>query len=343
MMHPYIKRLARPQSSWTIPNLCAAYGAPRNLPGNGKIGIVELGGGWLGADNAAAFHKMGLPAPTVIDVSVDGTKNDPGTSDADGEVALDIQVAAGVYSYCTGRVARVSVYWAQDIAQGVLAAAKDGCSTISISWGADEAVWGKDAALAMEAAAVAAVDMGATVFAASGDNDSSDGGIGAANVDLPAGCPHVVGCGGTMKPHQGQETVWNNNPGNADGEGTGGGYSTLFTPMPLWQAGAPHGPGRMVPDVAANADPNTGYEIIVLGMPDVVGGTSAVAPFYAGFFAACGINFGFVTPKLYLNHLAFNDITKGDNGKFRSRPGPDPCTGIGSLICDRLYRVLVGH
>ena len=98
---------------------------------------------------------------------------------------------------------------------------------------------------------------GMVVFAASGDNDSSDGGPGRANVDLPASAPHVIGCGGTHKPHSGEETVWNNDPRKTTGEGTGGGYSTLF-PMPSWQAGAPHGPGRLVPDVAANADPNTG-------------------------------------------------------------------------------------
>jgi subtilase family serine protease len=192
----------------------------------------------------------------------------------------------------------------------------------------------------MEAAALEAISLGATVFAASGDNDSADGGMGAINVDLPAGCPHVIGCGGTMKPHLGEESVWNNNPGFANGEGTGGGYDTLFVPMPLWQAGAPHGPGRMVPDVAANADPNTGYEIFVHNLMNIVGGTSAVAPFYAGFFAACKANLGFITPKLYLNHLAFNDITKGDNGYYRARSGPDPCTGLGSPICDRLYKVL---
>jgi len=59
----------------------------------------------------------------------------------------------------------------------------------------------------------------------------------------------------------------NNDPGNASGQGTGGGYSTLFKPMPDWQIGAPNGPGRMVPDVSANADPNTGYNIVCMARP----------------------------------------------------------------------------
>jgi hypothetical protein len=127
------------------------------------------------------------------------------------------------------------------------------------------------------------------------------------------------------------ETVWNDDPRNASGEGTGGGYSRYF-PVQSFQAGAPSGPGRMVPDLAANADRHTGYEVFVHGEQVVVGGTSAVAPLYAGLFAALGTKLGFVTPKLWANHLCFNDITQGDNGYYRARIGPDPCTGLGSPI-----------
>jgi subtilase family serine protease len=191
----------------------------------------------------------------------------------------------------------------------------------------------------MEQAATAATAAGMIVFAASGDNDSSDGGPNPANVDLPASAPHVIGCGGTSKTAT-SETVWNNDPGNPSGEGTGGGFSTLF-PLPTWQIGAPNGPGRMVPDVAANADPNTGYNIVLHGQPVVIGGTSAVAPLYAGLFASFGNKFGFITPELYLNPVCFNDITQGDNGAFRAGIGPDPCTGIGSPIGLKLANLLM--
>jgi subtilase family serine protease len=149
----------------------------------------------------------------------------------------------------------------------------------------------------------------------------------------------VIGCGGTTKTAT-SETVWNNDPGNASGEGTGGGYSTLFQPMPTWQIGAPNGPGRMVPDVSADADPNTGYNIILHGAPVTIGGTSAAAPLYAGLFASFGAKLGFVTPELYLNQVCFNDITQGDNGAFRAQPGPDPCSGIGSPIGVKLAQLL---
>jgi subtilase family serine protease len=190
----------------------------------------------------------------------------------------------------------------------------------------------------MEQAAADATAAVMVVFGAAGDNDSSDGGPTPANVDLPASAPHVIGCGGTKKTAT-TETVWNNDPGNPSGQGTGGGFSTLFQ-LPNWQIGAPNGPGRMAPDVAANADPNTGYNIVLHGAQVAIGGTSAVAPLYAGLFASFGTKLGFITPKLYLNPVCFNDITEGDDGAFRADRGPDPCTGLGSPIGTKLANLL---
>jgi kumamolisin len=334
-VHPYFKMRSsnfaagnsRSQKPWSVPDLCAAYDWPTGLPGGGLIAIVELGGGWIDSDMQKFFSSIKQPIPSIEDVSVDGTKNTPdsGRNSSDGEVALDIQVAAAAYYVATGHPATIRVYWSQDIAAAVRAATKDGCDVCSISWGADEANWGKQAGADMEQAAADATAAGMVVFAAAGDNDSSDGGPTPANVDLPGSAPHIISCGGTTKTPT-AETVWNNDPGQTSGEGTGGGFSTIF-PMPAWQAGAPHGPGRMVPDVAANADPNTGYEIFLHGASTVIGGTSAVAPLYAGLFASFGRKLGFVTPELWLNHLCFNDITEGDNGAFRARVGPDACNG----------------
>jgi kumamolisin len=350
---PYFKLLganagagAAHAGPWTIPDLCKAYSWPTGLAGGGVIAIVELGGGWVESDMSAFFGSINQPVPKITDVSVNGVKNDPNksvgsASDPDVEVALDIQVAAAAYYMATGKPATIRMYWADDIAPGVAKATADGCDVCSISWGANEAAWkkaskqaGQDLIKAMEDAAAAATAAGMVVFAASGDNDSGDQGVGAANVDVPASCPHVVACGGTKKTSS-AETVWNENPGNANGEGTGGGYSRYF-PMQSFQSGAPHGPGRLVPDVAGNADPKTGYKILVHGKAGVVGGTSAVAPLYAGLFAAFGTKLGFISPTLWDNHLAFNDITVGDNGHYRARIGPDACTGLGSPIGTKL-------
>src|SRR5271166_954014 len=357
-LHSYIKHLdptyptraATPGlAPWNLPNLLAAYSCPTNLPGGGQIAIGELGGttygngGWVQSDINQFCQMNGYPLPTIVDVSVDGTQNfkDP-TQSASAEVALDIQVALAAYSQATGnKPATIYVYWAQDLAPAVRLAAADGRDVMTWSWGADEGNWGRAAALNMDSVCMQAGMVGMVVTAAAGDNDSSDGGAGKTNVDVPAACPHVLACGGTRRLHMGHgETVWNNNPGNADGEGTGGGYSTFFQPMPTWQIGAPRGPGRMVPDVAANADPYTGYKIVLNGQVIIVGGTSAVAPLYAGFIAACGRKLGPVNQRFWANHLAWQDITHGDNGVFRALVGPDACTGLGSPIASRVAALI---
>ncbi len=352
MNKPYFKLLkpgVAATSPWSVPDLCTAYNWPANLAGGGVIAIVELGGGWVQSDITAFFQSIGQPAPSIADVSVDGTENSPNQSvgsadDPDYEVALDIQVSGAAYYAATGNAAAIRMYWSQNIDTAVAKAAADGCDVCSISWGADEAVWGISALDEMESAAASATGAGMAVFAASGDNDSSDGGATPANVDAPASCPHVVGCGGTSKTAA-SETVWNDNPAQTDGEGTGGGYSTVF-PVQSFQIGAPpapagtkYGTGRMVPDVAADADPNTGYEVYVHGAMTVVGGTSAVAPLYAGLFASFGTKLGFVTPKLWQNQGAFYDITQGNNGFYSAAPGPDPCSGIGSPVATKIAKL----
>jgi kumamolisin len=335
---PYFKvrdSTGYPQGSWAITDLCRAYDFPTQLQGGGTIGIVELGGGWVQAD-MDSFFAGALPAqnlrPTITDVPIDIANSPNQRSDVDVEVALDIQVAATAYTYCTGKPATVRVYWCTSIADGVRIAMTE-CDVCSISWGSDESYWGDDDLQDMEAAATEATSQGMVVLAASGDNNAQDGGNAPSNVDAPASCPHVLGCGGTKKTAN-SEVVWNWNPGKTDGTGTGGGYSTVF-PSQAFQAGV-SGPGRMVPDVSANADPNTGYQIFLHGSPQTVGGTSAVAPLYAGLIAALGKGLGFISPTLWKNQTAFNDIVQGDNGYYRASVGPDPCTGIGSPIGSRI-------
>ncbi len=103
-------------------------------------------------------------------------------------------------------------------------------------------------------------------------------------------------------------------------------------------------PGRGVPDVTGNGDPDSGYSIRVDGQPQVIGGTSAVAPLWAGLIArinqAIGQPVGFVNATLYANPGAFNDITLGNNRVssqggdenlgYDATPGWDGCSGLGS-------------
>jgi kumamolisin len=183
------------------------------------------------------------------------------------------------------------------------------------------------------------------VFAASGDGLATDGeSDGKAHVDFPASSPWVVGCGGTRLEVSGAsltgETVWNSNGG-----GTGGGISALFAP-PAYQstvqlppsANPGAAPGRGVPDVASDADPNSGYQIVVGGQTQAIGGTSAAAPLWAGLFAlvneAAGKPVGQPHATLYANPSAFNDVVSGNNKSngigYTAGPGWDACTGLGT-------------
>lgn len=320
---------------WRISDLCAAYKIPRNFSGSGVIGILELGGGWVQSDLDQFSSLNGLPTIQVMNVSVDGTTNAPSSppdlTSADVEVALDIQMAASTYYYATGKMPVIKVFYASNdfgsFEAVIDAAVAEKCDVLSISWGASEYYWQQyapGAAKSLDAAAEAAAAKGLVILAASGDFSSSDGDPGI-NVDVPAACPHIVGCGGTTKTLT-SEVAWGD--GVATDYGTGGGFSTIF-PRQAFQLGAPHGTGRMVPDLSANADPETGYLMVYGGQQLQVGGTSAVAPFYAGLFAASGRKLGFISPALWKHPYAFSDITQGSIGTYSAKVGPDPCTGLG--------------
>lgn len=330
-----------------LPTEIAALYGFGDLDASGQcIAIIELGGGYTAADNEAAFKAMSLDVPEIITVSVDKGVNNPGdTSGANGEVALDIQVAAGV-----ARGAKIAVYFAPNTSQGFVDAISQAVhddthkpSVISISWGSAETNWSGQALTAMNAALKDAATLGVTITAASGDALATDGEAdGKAHVDYPSSNPYVLGCGGTRVDASGgqlaDELVWKSNGG-----GTGGGVSDLF-PRPDYQAsakvpkaGSAKG-GRGVPDVAGDADPDSGYRIVTNGQTDIIGGTSAVAPLWAGIVAGLNANLskplGFVHARLYADASAFRDVTSGDNKSgsigFAAASGWDPCTGLGS-------------
>src|SRR6266702_3813652 len=101
-----------------------------------------------------------------------------------------------------------------------------------------------------------------------------------------------------------------------------------------------------VPDVAGDADPATGYVIRVDGKTMVIGGTSAVAPLWAGLIAVAnqqnGKHAGFIQPAIYAakNKAAFRDTSVGDNGSFKAGLGWDACTGLGSPIAPRVISAI---
>jgi kumamolisin len=206
----------------------------------------------------------------------------------------------------------------------------------------------------MDQAFQAAAPMGISVYCASGDDGANDFQPGPGHqpgnhADFPASSPHAVACGGThitvadnRSTAITSEVVWNDPGGGA----TGGGYSSLFS-APTWQAGRVTGTRRGVPDVAGDASPQSGYVVRVDGQTMVIGGTSAVAPLWAGLTALLnqklGKSLGFVNPALYALPAADGalvDITSGNNNGYSATTGWDPCTGLGRPDGARLLTAL---
>ncbi|HEX5285107.1 MAG TPA: S53 family peptidase [Bryocella sp.] len=342
-------RMATPRAgnvSYTPVQVAQFYGFPANASAAGQtIALLELGGGYEQADLTAYFQSLGATAPKMTTVSVDKGKNSPGDPNgADGEVMLDIEVSAGV-----APGAKVVVYFAPNTDQGfidaITTAVHDSTnkpSVLSISWGGPESTWTQQAVDALNEACQAAAAVGVTITVACGDDGSTDGVSGGGNhVDFPASSPYVLACGGTKLVASGSkvtsEVVWNELSRNEGA--TGGGVSALFA-LPDWQsnskvpAAPASGGGRGVPDVAGDADPSTGYTVRVDGETTTIGGTSAVAPLWAGLIALANAanrkDVGFVNPTLYGASGAFRDVTSGNNGAFSAGPGWDACTGLGS-------------
>ena len=330
--------------SYTPLQLGELYDFPASTDGSGRtIAIVELGGGFAQSDLDAYFGGLGITTPKVTAVPVDGGGNVPGgdPSGADGEVLLDIEVVGAL-----APAADIPVYFAPNTDAGFLDAVADAAHAsptpvaISISWGQNEDEWTAQARTALDQAIQDAAALGVTVTVAAGDNGSADGSTdGSPHADFPASSPHALACGGTSLHASGgtvqSETVWND---GAQGGATGGGVSRVF-PLPSWQrtAGVPSAPsggtGRGVPDVAGDADPATGYQVLIDGTRTVIGGTSAVAPLWAALTArlaqALDAPLGLLQPKLYAAGAGFRDVTVGNNGAYAARPGWDACTGLG--------------
>lgn len=343
-------RPANSARSYSPDEVARLYDFPTSVDGTGQcIALIELGGGYKPEDIANYFTQLKIAEPVVTSVPVDGGTNSP-TGDPngpDGEVMLDIEVAGAA-----APGAKIAVYFAPNTDAGFLGAINAAIhdknyqpSIISISWGSAEPNWTSQAMNAFESTFQVAAAMGITICVASGDDGSTDGvNDGREHVNFPASCPYALACGGTRLESSGTsitETVWNDGPGQG---ATGGGYSADF-PTPNWQGTVNSYRGRGVPDVAGDADPETGYTVLVDGMLQIIGGTSAVAPLWAALIArlnqALGTPLGYINPTLYSTlSSTFNDVTQGNNGAFSAQIGWDPCTGWGSPNGTKLMAAL---
>lgn len=357
---PHFRRKVAPSVSYTPPQVSECYGYPAGTSGAGQhAAVIELGGGYVEDDLEVYFAGLGLPVPTVTAVSIDGGTNAPtgDSSGPDAEVMLDLEVLGSV---APGVV--IDAYFAPNTDRGfadalsqAIHASSPSYSAISVSWGGPEESYSAMERATFESVLADAAALGVTVFVAAGDSGSSDGVEGGlAHVDYPAASPWVTACGGTrLEMELGtiiSETVWNDLP---TGGATGGGISPDF-PVPAWQVVAHPPPsanppgnvyGRGIPDVAGNADPDTGYRVRVDGIDAVYGGTSAVAPLMAALVVrmtqAVGRPLGFANPFWYEEGpRGFREVVSGSNGAYSAGPGWNPCAGWGSPKGSQLLSAL---
>lgn len=324
MQHYAIRPLASATAPLMPREVARAYHYNLDKDGTGAtIGIVELGGAFYPGDLQTFCTKQGVTVPEVTVVSVDGQQMKPDPQGADGEVALDVQVIAGV-----APGAKLRVYFAANTDSGFLHAiqqAAEECDIISVSWGGPEDSWSRASLSAFDAAIAAARQAGKAIYVAAGDSGADDG-ENHKVADFPSSSPNAVACGGTRLTlnadgTRAAEVVWNDDPTSS---ATGGGVSKVFT--------GPDGKPRSVPDVAGNADPDSGYQIVVGGQWMAVGGTSAVAPLYSALAALVLQETGKVVDLLTFlpEHpsVAF-DIVSGDNGGYAATVGKDDVSGWG--------------
>ena len=317
-------RRVTPHHKWARPGVL-----PTGLDGTGQtIGLIELndvnsqgdatGAGYSTSDLNTFFKNLGLATPTITAVGVDGGANVPGKDpNADDEVTLDIEVAGSI-----APGASIAVYFGTNTDDGFIQAlaarrSHDDLrkpSIISISWGQAEETATSQMLQGLEQALEEAAAIGVTVCVAAGDNGSADEVLAQwdhkPHVDFPASSltlwpAAVTTLAASSVPNSPVETTWNE---GASGGATGGGVSNFF-PKPSYQSNtnvpAPvsSARGRGVPDVSGNADPYSGYQVFVDGKAQTIGGTSAVAPLWAGLLARInqklGKPVGFINTLLY--------------------------------------------
>ena len=350
-------------TSYTPIELGEIYDFPPDTDGSGQsVAIIELGGGFEQSDLTAYFRGLGLSGVQVRAVGVDGATNVPGKDPqgADGEVELDIEVVGAL-----APKADIVVYFAPNTDDGFLdavttaAQASPAPSAMSISWGQSEDQWTAQARTAMDDAFADAAALGVTVTAAAGDNGSSDAaerGRGARRLPglqpARAGLRRHVTAGRRrhrdrdqrdgLERRQQRRRHRRRRQRHLPGSGlAAGGRRARSQRLQRFERD-----GAGVPDVAGNADPQTGYQVRVDGNDLVIGGTSAVAPLWAALVArlaqATGKPLGLLQPTLYAAVAAgqvaagFRDVTEGDNGAYSAAAGWDACTGLGVPVGQQL-------
>jgi PKD repeat protein len=344
-----------PVGGLTPAELATAYGFEPTAGGAGQtLAIIDAyDDPNIESDLAAFDDQYGIAACTKANgcfekVSQTGSTSSLPEADTSGwsvEISLDVEVAHSTCPKCKILLVEAKTPSFKNLATAVEEAVAMKATEISNSYGGPENELGTAEKSAYN-------HPGIVIAAAAGDDGYYDwtalneGKSLSELPNMPASLPSVVAVGGTTLEldeagHRASETVWNGN-GRFDereyAEGaTGGGCSTLFSAQ-RWQLDAPGFAAtgcrgkRLVADVAAVADPNTGFDIydsydcgkecesFKRGANWVtIGGTSLSTPFVSGLYALAGGSDGVSYPAMTLyGHLgdssALYDVTEGGNG-----------------------------
>lgn len=312
-LHPHFVRAtlsaAAPQAnaSPTTAAVTVAH-SPTDFPGiysvgstptasNITVGIIAEGNLTQPVIDLATFaSNHQLPAVPVSVINVGSPSAD---TSANTEWSLDSQTIVGM----SGGVKQLNFYVAPSFAWSNMALAINRAVTdntarvVNMSIGGCEN-WAPTAAI--DTLFELAVAQGQTFAVSSGDSGSVAYGCSGTSVQYPATSPYVVAVGGTSLYTNGNgsyagETAW---------DGSGGGISGI-EPIPSWQSNVPALKGRFfrgMPDIAFDADPYSGAQVVVGGQLEIVGGTSLSAPLFAATWArmlsgGCAASLGFARPR----------------------------------------------
>jgi subtilase family serine protease len=343
---------------YTTTDLVHAYKYTGELSGAGvSVGLFELS--TADQANETAYDRCyGVRDNTRV-YNVDG-----GASDANGqvEVLLDEEIISSIAPR-----AHIDLYEGPNTMEGyfdtlraIANANRD--KVVSMSWGMCESLMTPGDLTTENTIFQEMAAQGQSVLVASGDSGAQGcmnaTGDMSAQASDPGSQPYVTSVGGTslfdancQSASPSCEVVWH----SSNGAGSGG-FSSYW-PAPSYQAGLGF-TARAFPDIAADADPTTGYLIYdaddFMSFPSenpwgVIGGTSAAAPLEAAFLAdtevSCPAGVGLLNPILYaLNGTsALRDITIGSNDMthsnytlYNAHTGFDEASGLGSPIWDAL-------
>jgi len=318
---------------------------------NTTIGIISSGSMTQTLKDLATFVKQaGYASPTVSTVIAGGAgSSTSGTPEWDIDSQDSLGAAGGV-------VKSMVFYVAKSLSDAALTTAYNAAvsantaKVINVSLGECETSAKSSGVEATDDLIFqTAVAQGQTFAVASGDSGSYECGGRTSYQSYPAVSPYVISVGGTSLTTTSTgtwsaETVWacSSSSTCANAGGTGGGVSSTET-APSWQTSSGvlgTSTKRGVPDIAFDADPNSGALPIVNGSAVQYGGTSLATPIFVGFWAriqsAHSNSLVFPATALYQYGAAnestiFHDVTSGSNGGYSAKAGWDYTTGFGSL------------